>query len=133
MAEEKITSALEKELDLVERKCIRSLQLRAFRCSADCCEDKDTPHSSLQRCLEHCVGPVVEAERKLQGEINQIQDRLTRCAKQCEDEVKDMLAADPKGSDRAQQRGEACLMKCADTNIPLLSKMIARYRSSMNC
>lgn len=27
MAEEKITSALEKELDLVERKCIRSLQV----------------------------------------------------------------------------------------------------------
>ena len=63
-----------------------------------------------------------------------LQDRLSRCAQQCQDEYQDMLPANPNEQDieRAKSHGEACLMKCADTNMHLVPKMINKYRASLN-
>lgn len=45
-----------------------------------------------------------------------------------------MLPANPNEQDieRAKSHGEACLMKCADTNMHLVPKMINKYRASLN-
>lgn len=73
MAGEKIGRELDKELDKVERECIRPLQVKAFQCSSECCKDQAGSHESLQRCMENCMKPVVDAQEKTGNEVNQLQ------------------------------------------------------------
>lgn len=73
MAGEKIGKELDRELDKVERECIRPLQVKAFQCSSECCKDQSSSHESVQRCLENCMKLVVEAQEKTGSEVNQLQ------------------------------------------------------------
>ena len=76
MAGEKISKALEAELDKIERECMRPLQLKAFQCSADCCRDQRMSHESLGRCLEGCMSPVAKAQENiLNSEVTSLQVR----------------------------------------------------------
>ena len=34
--------------------------------------------------------------------------------------------------EKAKRHGEACLMKCADSHVPLIPKMIAKYRATLD-
>ena len=45
-----------------------------------------------------------------------------------------MLSSKPtsKDIDSARQHGEACVMKCADTHMPLIPKLMAKYRASLD-
>ena len=45
----------------------------AFRCSAKCCEDRNSSQEVVQRCLASCMQPVMDAESKLQGEVQHLQ------------------------------------------------------------
>lgn len=95
-------------------------QKEAFQCSAKCCEDEHCSQEVLQRCIQSCMRPMVEAEQSLKSEVEQfqvsckhchihiisyttkfcsdvigcvtsVQGRLTRCAQTCEDECRDMV------------------------------------------
>ena len=73
MAGERISQALEQELDKLERQCLRGIQMKSFQCAADCCKDKEMSHESLQRCLDGCMGPVVKMQESTSSEVNQLQ------------------------------------------------------------
>ena len=160
MAGEKIGRELDKELDKFERDCMRPLQVRAFQCSSECCKDQAGSHESLQRCLENCMKPVVELQEKTGNEVNQLQvsefillvlchqsccacvslyicmqDRLSRCALNCQDEIKDSLpdSPSPQQQEQAQRRAEECLMRCEDSHITLIPPIVKRLRAAMNC
>ena len=66
--------------------------------------------------------------------ILHIQGRLTRCAQQCQDMVMDTLSSNPtqEERERATQKAEACLLQCAETNIPQISKIIQRFRQQLD-
>jgi hypothetical protein len=132
-AEEKISAALNRELEVVEKESMRSMQRQAFLCSAKCCEDQQCSQEILQKCLHSCMRPMMEAEQKLKAEVEQFQGRLTRCAQQCEDECRDMLppSASQQNMDRVQKHAERCLMKCADDNISRIPQLIDRFRHSL--
>ncbi|XP_064382436.1 protein FAM136A-like [Halichondria panicea] len=136
-AEAKISGAIEKELDIIDKQCLRSLQVKAFLCSAKCCEDKTSSQSVLQGCMQHCMEPVRQAEETIKSEINQIQDRLTRCSYNCQDVYKDALPATGEPTSQqleaAKKKGEQCIVNCADTHLPLIPKMIARCKASLSC
>ena len=61
------------------------------------------------------------------------QDRLTRCAQQCSDNLEDELQANSSPDRRrmAQMQAEACLNQCADKHIPLVNKMMQRIREEL--
>ena len=70
--------------------------------------------------------------------VRPTQDRLSRCAQQCQDQVRDFLPS--VGSPTADQEvkakklGEECLLKCCDTHEKLIPKLVHRLRGSMgNC
>lgn len=94
----------------------------------------------------------MEAEQNLKSEVEQfqvpytpgppvhahtfssaVQDRLTRCAQQCEDECRDMLPpnAQQQDMDKVQKHAGQCLMKCADDNIKRIPQVVARFRHSL--
>ena len=49
------------------------LQVRAFQCSARCCEDQSSSQVVVQSCLQDCMRPVVEAESRIKEEVQQLQ------------------------------------------------------------
>lgn len=49
------------------------LQVRAFQCSARCCEDQSSSQVVVQSCLQDCMRPVVEAESRMKEEVQQLQ------------------------------------------------------------
>ena len=94
MAEEKISAALNDELEVVEKECMRPMQVsgcttipvlalrhssppcsqrQAFLCSAKCCEDRHCSQEVMQRCIQTCMRPMMEAEQNLKSEIEQFQ------------------------------------------------------------
>lgn len=64
---------------------------------------------------------------------NTVQNRLSRCAQQCDDECRDMVPsnAQQKDIDRVEKHAEQCLMKCADDNIKRIPQLITRFRESL--
>lgn len=48
-------------------------QVEAFQCSAKCCQDRNSPQEVIQGCLANCMQPVLDAEKRLQAEIEQLQ------------------------------------------------------------
>lgn len=64
-----------------------------------------------------------------------IQGRVTRCAQQCQDSIMDSFSANPtqEEKDRATVMAQDCLLKCADTNIPLIKKMVERFKQQTGC
>lgn len=64
-----------------------------------------------------------------------MQDRLSRCALTCQDEIKDTLPDSPtvQQQEQAQKRAEECLMRCADSHITLIPPIAKRLRATMNC
>lgn len=55
--------------------CVFFPQVKAFLCSAKCCEDKNSSQSVLQGCMQNCMAPVRQAEETIKMELNQFQVR----------------------------------------------------------
>lgn len=67
-----------------------------------------------------------------------LQDRLSRCAQQCQDQVRDLLptvgSPSPDQERIAKKAAEECLVKCCDTHEKLIPKLVSRLRASLgNC
>ena len=62
-----------------------------------------------------------------------IQSRLTRCAQQCEDDLRDSVPVgggnqpSPKDQERAQQ----CLIKCCEDNSHFIPKLVSKFKASL--
>lgn len=63
--------------------------------------------------------------------MNDFQERLMRCAKDCEARVKDKMPADPANADMTVLQGqfETCLVKCADTHVDMLPALKKRLET----
>ena len=49
------------------------LQKQAFLCSAKCCEDQQYSQEVMQKCIQSCMRPMMEAEQSLKSEVEQFQ------------------------------------------------------------
>ncbi|KAI0978899.1 hypothetical protein GJ496_005077, partial [Pomphorhynchus laevis] len=66
---DKITSAL-KEVDIGG---LRSLRAKVFRCSATCCDDKNSSVESVQFCVDNCMSPMEDVDAHLNKEMHDLQ------------------------------------------------------------
>lgn len=51
------------------------------RCAATCCDDERGSLDSVQRCIEKCAMPLMDAQDYLQNELGQFQNNLQGCVK----------------------------------------------------
>ena len=58
------------------------------------------------------------------------QDRLQRCAMDCQDQVKDKITPSTSELDVSKYRGqfEGCVVKCADNHIALVPNMMSKMK-----
>lgn len=61
---------------------------------------------------------------------NRFQDRLQRCAMDCQDQVRDKIGPNTTEDDVSKHRGamEKCVVKCADTHIALIPTLMKRVK-----
>ena len=61
------------------------------------------------------------------------QDRLQRCAMDCQDKVKDKLGPNVVESDVPRHRAEfeGCVVKCGDSHIALVPQMMKRMKEML--
>ncbi|XP_060574493.1 protein FAM136A-like [Ruditapes philippinarum] len=128
---QKATTKIFTELD---RDLIRQMQGDMHRCSAKCCDVKTSGLDDVQRCVENCSIPLTQAQNFMQQEVENFQDRLNRCAKDCQDKLRDNLPSTPAESQMVQFRKEleSCVSSCADDHIRKLPDLAKRLKSNIS-
>ncbi|XP_074664225.1 protein FAM136A [Strix aluco] len=129
-AQSRVQAAVEGAVQGLERERIRAMQGAMFRCSARCCEDSAASMQQVQRCIERCHAPLAQAQAIVTAELEQFQDRLSRCTLHCNDKAKDALEA---GGTEARVRGQldACLATCGDDHLRLVPAMAKKMKDSL--
>ena len=59
-----------------------------------------------------------------------MQDRLGRCARQCQDDVQDKVNASTTHAEVTSLQGEldSCVVKCCDSHVALVPKIMGRIQ-----
>ena len=87
----RVQSAVTGLLEKLDQEYLRKMQGDMYRCNAKCCDDAAMPMHQVQRCLETCNAPLTSSQKYVEEEINHFQNRLQRCAYQCQDQVRDKV------------------------------------------
>jgi len=124
-AQVRLQNAVTKMVDDIDAQYLRKLQYDMYNCSAKCCGDKKMTMDEVQQCVEKCSTPVNEAQAYLQQEMNSFQQRVQRCAMDCNDKVKDQMPGKPTDKDYEHGKSmmETCVAQCADLHVNLVPQL----------
>ncbi|XP_074641576.1 protein FAM136A-like [Tubulanus polymorphus] len=133
-AQNRVQTAVTETLNELDKTHLRKMQASMYRCSTKCCEDNYYSMEDVQRCLEQCSRPVQSAQQYIQGEMENFQNRLQRCAMDCQDRIRDKLGPNTSDVDSSKLRKEmeACVLKCADSHAGLLPNMMKKIKETLN-
>ncbi|XP_076876454.1 protein FAM136A [Brachyhypopomus gauderio] len=126
----RVQKAVEDMVQNLEREHIRKMQGRMFRCSADCCERSADSMSQVHQCIEKCHTPLAKAQGLVTNELEQFQDRLTRCTMHCNDKAKDLFDSGAK-EPAVRTLMEKCVGSCVDDHLNLLPSMTRKMKDSL--
>ncbi|KAK1800912.1 hypothetical protein P4O66_005576 [Electrophorus voltai] len=126
----RVQKAVEDMVQSLERDHIRKMQGRMFRCSADCCERTAGSMSLVHQCIDQCHAPMAKAQGLVTNELEQFQDRLTRCTMHCNDKAKDLFDTGAK-EPAVRALMEKCVGSCVDDHLHLLPSMTRRIKDSL--
>ncbi|RHX98381.1 hypothetical protein DYB30_007378 [Aphanomyces astaci] len=153
MAEADINQAVAKMMESLDKGTFRPLQVRTWRhleehltelscliqrnayvCSVKCFDNKDVSAEQLQHCIERCQQPMAQVQNYMSQEMQTFQNRLQRCAMECQDRAKDSLSSQPSESQisAAQAGMEKCVSKCVDGHIKLLPTLKKRIEDTVS-
>jgi len=129
----RVQNAVTTLLERLDQEYLRQMQGDMYRCNANCCDDSNLNMQHVQRCIESCSTPLTSSQKYIEGEISNFQNRLQRCAYQCQDNVKDKVLPSTSDSEMRhyQQEMEGCIVKCADDHIGLVDNMMVRMRENL--
>ncbi|KAI4897746.1 hypothetical protein NFI96_033839 [Prochilodus magdalenae] len=126
----RVQKAVEEMVQSLEREHIRKMQGRMFRCSADCCERSTDSMSQVHQCIDVCHAPLAKAQGLVTSELEQFQDRLTRCTMHCNDKAKDLFDSGAKET-AVRSLMEKCVGSCVDDHLSLLPSMTRKLKESL--
>lgn len=84
---------------------------------------------------ENASRPVQVVESIIQSEMQQFQDRLHRCVKDCEDSAKDRypdLGTNSSSMQKAQQFALSCTSSCVDKHVALLKPLQLKLEAEID-
>ena len=102
-------------------------------CAADCCGNSKSSPLQVQQCVERCQDKVQTATSAIDKEMNDFQNRLMRCAQDCEAKAKDsMPGGDPAKADMSKMQAtfDACMLQCANTHADMIPKIKQRLEAA---
>ncbi|XP_067254239.1 protein FAM136A [Chanodichthys erythropterus] len=127
----RVQKAVEDMVQNLEKDHIRKMQGRMFRCSAECCERPGESMNQVHQCIERCHTPLAKAQGLVTSELEQFQDRLTRCTMHCNDKAKDLFDSGAK-EPAVRALMDSCVSSCVDEHLNLLPSMMRRLKDSLN-
>ncbi|XP_077992897.1 protein FAM136A-like [Glandiceps talaboti] len=127
----RVENAVKTSVEQLDREHLRKMQATMYSCCANCCNTPSYSMDEAQRCIEKCSVPLQQAQTYVQNELGDFQDRLQRCAMQCQDELKDFAARGNVDEVMMRRQVEQCLNKCADKHIALLPSMMKRIKNTL--
>ncbi|MCL4140110.1 UNVERIFIED_CONTAM: hypothetical protein GTU68_036858 [Idotea baltica] len=118
-AQSRIQGAMTSLVDELDRSFLRGMQKSMHLCASKCCDNQEASVDSVHRCIENCSTPLIQAQKFIQNELSQFQERLQRCVMVCQDKVKDKVTATTSESQVSiyKQNLKACAMECVDERI----------------
>lgn len=112
-----------------ETKSLLPLRKAAFLCSAKCCDSAGGQGEAFHACLQSCASPPDKAEQRVQQELMELQQRLSRSMAVCQDKAADIMRDGGK-EEKAQRVLEACVSEVVSTTqrteVPKLFARLAR-------
>ncbi|XP_014672247.1 PREDICTED: protein FAM136A-like [Priapulus caudatus] len=129
-AQARVQSAMTKMFEDLDRSHLRNMQGDMYRCSTACCDDKGRNMDQVQKCVDRCSKPIYQAQNFIQGEIQNYQDRLQRCALKCQDDTRDQVTPSTSEAEmaRLKDKMEGCVVRCADEHIQLVPALMKRIQ-----
>jgi hypothetical protein len=83
----RMQDTLEKELDALDKNVFRPIQHAAYSCMAKCTNNnKDSPET-VANCMSACARDMKRFDAIAQHEMEQFQNKLSRCSQRCQDQV----------------------------------------------
>lgn len=133
MAEEaarRVQTAVDKVVDELDSTYLRKLLGSVHKCAFKCCEDSSLTMQNARRCIANCSEPLSKAQSKLEGELENFQDRIKMCVVQCENDVRDQLSSRATEAEAAKLKTQydACVVKCADKHVALVPQLLQRMK-----
>eukprot|EP00080_Pristionchus_pacificus_P017655 PDM77675.1 lnkn-1 [Pristionchus pacificus] len=129
--QQRVKSAVDSMLLEVDKGYLREMQKKMFNCSAKCCDDRKGPRESVEQCIEKCNEPMRKAQRVLEGELEQLQSSLSRCAMVAYDKLVSEFGPNqnsytPDQTAAFTTRLEKMVAVCADDHVKQLPTIKSR-------
>ncbi|XP_028391467.1 protein FAM136A-like [Dendronephthya gigantea] len=132
-AQSMVQSEAENMLTSLEKGKVRPMQRDAHLCAAQCCEDQISGTHNIQNCISKCFLPPQRTQEYINQEVNNFQDRLSRCAKSCQDTIQDKVSIKTTQSEagKLQEEMNTCVDQCCDSHRELLPRMFERMSETL--
>ncbi|GMF23436.1 unnamed protein product [Phytophthora lilii] len=135
MADNKLQEAVTRMVDRLDRPILRGMQRDGYLCAAKVFENKSWSSEQLAAAVERCQMPTQQINQFMQQEMQNFQNRIQRCAQDCQDKAQDALPAGGSPSEkqiaRAQQDMDKCVGRCVDSHISLLPNISSRIEQAV--
>lgn len=120
----------------IERTWLRTIMKKGYLCSAKCFENQKWTSEKLQQCVQRCQEPSAQAQNVVQQELQVFQNRVQRCASECQDRAQDEATAlgqklNEDKITQIQSKMEDCVSKCEETHSTLLSTVQQRIEQKL--
>ncbi|EGD75140.1 hypothetical protein PTSG_06795 [Salpingoeca rosetta] len=126
----KLEQVFEEHYNVFERK-LRQQQRAEFLCCATCSENPNMSAKDYNECLQKCKAPLTAFSEVMQKEIGNFQERYMRCARDCEDRIRDRITPDMQSlPPHLEEELKACASKCSSSHaalVPGLFKKLDEY------
>lgn len=123
----RMESAVNDVLNDIDRKCLRTLQIKMHQCAIQCCRDSSNNMRSLEVCNENCSKEVIAAQKYIQNEFSTWQNRIQRCIQDCGDVVMDKMPSDRNQNENEMNKyikeAEGCASQCFTKYIKMLPQL----------
>merc|ERR1719204_1432066 len=87
----------------------------------------------MESCMSNCFEPPKQLQTLMSNELTKLQDRLSRCARGCQDNVQDQISNTSSKDDinRLQNQLDSCIVDCCNTHIELIPKIFERMNDAV--
>ncbi|CAF3577206.1 unnamed protein product [Adineta steineri] len=127
-SQRKLNDAISTMAGTLHRNYLRRIYGDAFNCSYRCTEDPSLDPLKFNQCVEKCSSKITQAEQSMSQEMNNVQERLMRCIRSCEDKAKD---TNDKDENRLRSGFESCVVNCANEIQQVLPKIESRISDQL--
>ncbi|CAK9293029.1 unnamed protein product [Gordionus sp. m RMFG-2023] len=136
----KSQNALQNEIENIvnelDKSYLRPVHAEVYDCSLKCCKNSDMNIEEFQKCIGRCSEPIIKCQNYLQEELSSFQNRIQRCANDCQDQVKDKMSSlfkssvqassNHDASDKAQKAFDQCVDNCFQSHVDKLNPLKQR-------